>query len=145
MFRHGILAEVRDEPLRFVCEKGHHMRRLVAAIASAPLAVTLLAGCGGTSSDGSTSPEPTKVIDVTFNGDSVDPNGELIKVGVGQPIELDVTADKPGEIHVHSSPEQEFEYDKGSSTIAVKPITTPGRVEVESHTLEKTLFTLQAQ
>jgi hypothetical protein len=122
------------------------MRRLVAAIASAPLAVALLAGCGGTSSDGgSTGPEPTKVIDVTFNGDSVNPNGELIKVGVGQPIELDVTADKPGEIHVHSSPEQEFEYDKGSSTIAVKPITTPGRVEVESHTLEKTLFTLQAQ
>ena len=85
------------------------------------------------------------MIDVTFNGDSVDPNGELIKVAVGQPIELDVTADAPGEIHVHSSPEQEFEYDKGSSTIAVKPITTPGRVEVESHTLEKTLFTLQAQ
>ena len=122
------------------------MRRLVAAIASALLAVALLAGCGSSSSDaGSTDPEPTKVIDVTFNGDSVEPNGELIKVAVGQPIELDVTADAPGEIHVHSSPEQEFEYDKGSSTITVKPITAPGRVEVESHTLEKTLFTLQAQ
>ena len=122
------------------------MRRLVAAIASALLAVALLAGCGSSSSDaGSTDPEPTKVIDVTFNGDSVEPNGELIKVAVGQPIELDVTADALGEIHVHSSPEQEFEYDKGSSTITVKPITAPGRVEVESHTLEKTLFTLQAQ
>ncbi len=123
------------------------MRRPVAALAPALLAAALLAGCGsGSSSGGSGSgPLPTKVIDVTFSGDSVTPNGELIKVGVGQRIELDVTADAPGEIHVHSSPEQEFEYDKGSSTITVAPITAPGRVEVESHTLEKTLFTLQAQ
>ncbi len=28
-----------------------------------------------------------------------------------------MTADAPGEIHVHSSPEQEFEYDKGSTTL----------------------------
>jgi hypothetical protein len=123
------------------------MRRPVAALASALLTATFLAGCGsGSSSDGSGSgPLPTKVIDVVFSGDSVTPNGELIKIDVGQRIELDVTADAPGEIHVHSSPEQEFEYDKGSSTITVAPITAPGRVEVESHTLEKTLFTLQAQ
>ncbi len=122
------------------------MRRLVAATASALLAAALLAGCGSGSSSGTASgPQPTKVIDVTFNGDSVTPNGELIKVDVGQKIELDVTADAPGEIHVHSSPEQEFEYKSGSSTIEVKPITAPGRVVVESHTLEKTLFILQAQ
>jgi hypothetical protein len=123
------------------------MRRVLAALCSALLAGAVLAGCGsGSNSGGSGSgPLPTKVIDVTFSGDSVDPNGELVKVGVGQRIELDVTADKPGEIHVHSTPEQEFEYDKGSSTITVAPIDAPGRVEVESHTLEKTLFTLQAQ
>ena len=129
------------------------MRRVVAATVSALLTAVLLAGCGNSDSGGgnsdsgggSTGPEPTKVIDVTITGDSVTPNGELIKVAVGQRIELDVTADAPGEIHVHSSPEQEFEYDKGSSTIEVKPIAAPGRVEVESHTLEKTLFTLQAQ
>jgi hypothetical protein len=123
------------------------MRRLAAALCSALLGTALLTGCGGSSSaaDPGSGSEPTKVIDVTFSGDSVTPNGELIEVAVGQRIELDVTADAPGEIHVHSSPEQEFEYDKGSSTIAVAPITAPGRVEVESHTLEKTLFTLQAQ
>jgi len=123
------------------------MRRPGAALASALLAAALLAGCGsGTSSGGSgAEPLPTKVIDVTFSGDSMTPNGQLIEVGVGQRIELDVTADTPGEIHVHSLPEQEFEYDKGSSTITVAPITAPGRVTVESHTLEKTLFTLQAQ
>ena len=38
-----------------------------------------------------------------------------------------MTADKPGEIHVHSSPtEQEFEYQAGSSTFEVKPIPAPG-------------------
>jgi hypothetical protein len=123
------------------------MRRVVAALCSALLTAALLAGCGSDSSSGDagSGPEPTKVIDVTFSGTSVTPNGELIKVGVGQPIELDVTADAPGEIHVHSTPEQEFEYDKGSSTIDVKPITAPGRVTVESHTLNKTLFILQAQ
>jgi hypothetical protein len=122
------------------------MRRLVVAIVSALMAGALLTGCGGNSSGGTTArPLPTKVIDVTFSGDSVTPNGELVQVAVGQPIELAVTADAPGEIHVHSDPEQEFEYDAGSSTIAVDPITVPGRVVVESHTLEKTLLTLQAR
>jgi ABC-type glycerol-3-phosphate transport system substrate-binding protein len=124
------------------------MRRLVAALVSALLAAVVLAGCGnstGSSASQGSGPPPTKVIDVTFSGDSVTPNGELIKVDVGQPIELDVTADAPGEIHVHSTPEQELEYDKGSSTITVAPITAPGRITVESHDLNKTLFVLQAQ
>jgi hypothetical protein len=122
------------------------MRRPAAAIAAALLSASLLTGCGG-GAGSSPAPDslPTKVIDITFTGDSVTPNGELVEIAVGQRIELDVTADKPGEIHVHSSPEQEFEYDKGSSTIAVEPIAAPGRVEVESHTLGKTLFTLQAR
>ena len=75
-----------------------------------------------------------------------DPNGQKIDVAVGQRIEFDVTADAPGEIHVHSSPEeQEFEYQTGSSTIEVKPIQAPGQVTVESHTLDKVLFTLVAR
>jgi hypothetical protein len=122
------------------------MRRSVAAVAAGLLGALALTACGSSTSSQATSELPTKVIDITFNGDSISPNGTDIDVAVGQRIEFDVTADKPGEIHVHSSPEeQEFEYDKGSSTITVAPIDAPGRVEVESHTLEKTLFTLQAQ
>ncbi len=123
------------------------MRRVCAALCSALLAGALLAGCGsGNSSEASGSdPLPTKVIDVTFSGDSVTPNGERVEVAVGQPIEFDVTADAPGEIHVHSSPEQEFEYDQGSSTIAVEPITAPGVITVESHTLDKVILQLQVQ
>jgi hypothetical protein len=121
------------------------MRRLVPT--AFLLVVTLaLAGCGSSNSQApSAGTLPTKIIDVTFTGSTTDPSGATIDVAVGQRIELRVTADAPGEIHVHSSPtEQEFEYDKGSSTIEVKPIVAPGRVVVESHTLDKTLFTLQA-
>jgi hypothetical protein len=119
------------------------MRRLVTTAALLLVVVMTAGGCGSTSP--SSGPLPTKVIEVTVTGKTTDPSGQTIGVAVGQRIELRVTADAPGEIHVHSSPqEQEFEYDKGSSTIEVKPIPAPGRVTVESHTLNKTLFILQA-
>jgi|tagenome__1003787_1003787.scaffolds.fasta_scaffold20431500_2 hypothetical protein len=124
------------------------MRRLVAAVAVVLLTAFTLAACGGNDGSALQDPSelPTKVIDITFDGSSVTPNGTDIEVEVGQRIELDVTADAPGEIHVHSSPEeQEFEYDKGSQTFTVKPIPAPGQVVVESHTLDKTLFTLVAR
>jgi hypothetical protein len=118
------------------------MRRLVAVIAIIVAAALTLSACGSKSQP--SGPLPTKVIDITVTGDSVTPNGERVSVAVGQRIELDVTADAPGEIHVHSSPEQEFEYDKGSSTITIKPIEAPGIVTVESHTLDKVILQLQA-
>src|SRR5262245_46535983 len=124
------------------------MRRTVAAIAVLLLSALTLTACGGSSSSSSSSDgadQPTKQIAITITGDSVDPSGEEFDVAVGQPIEFDVTADKPGEIHVHSSPEQEFEYDAGSSTIELKPIEAPGVVTVESHTLEKTILKLKVQ
>ncbi|HET7072097.1 MAG TPA: hypothetical protein VFI40_14825 [Nocardioides sp.] len=122
------------------------MRRPVSAVAVILLGVLTLTACGGgNSSPHDTSGLPTKTIKITFSGDDVEPNGQRYDVAVGQRIEFDVTADKPGEIHVHSSPEQEFEYDKGSSTIAVKPITTPGIITVESHTLDKVILQLQAK
>jgi hypothetical protein len=122
------------------------MRRLVAAVAVALLTSLTLTACGGGSSsvdDGSTL--PVKKIAITFKGDDVTPNGSDIDIKVGQRLEFDVTADKPGEIHVHSSPEQEFEYKAGTETITVDPIKAPGRITVESHTLEKTLFILVAR
>jgi hypothetical protein len=122
------------------------MRRLVAVVAVGMVAALGLSACGSSDSSGSGGDLPTKVIDITFNGDDVTPNGTDVDVKVGQPIEFDVTADKPGEIHVHSSPEeQEFEYDKGSSTFQVKPVPAPTQVTVESHTLDKVLFHLVAR
>ena len=118
------------------------MRRPVAAIALALLVALGLSACGGSSSTPA-GPLPTKRIDITVHGDSVDPNGSRVDVAVGQRIELDVTADAPGEIHVHSSPEQELHYDQGSTTLALKPFQAPGIITVESHTLNKVILQLK--
>ena len=125
------------------------MRRVLALVFAVLLALAV-SGCGGgggndSSSSSSGSSSKPKVIDVTFSGDSVTPNGERVQVAVNQPIELKVTADAPGEIHVHSSPEQELSYDKGTSTVDLKPIKVPGIVEVESHALEKTIVQLEVR
>jgi hypothetical protein len=102
----------------------------------------------------STEPSPTtepsspaaedaaQVIEITFEGDSVTPNGDRVEVKAGEPIELRVTADAPGEIHVHSNPEQELAYSVGSSTLDLT-IDQPGIVEVESHELEKIIVQLE--
>jgi len=119
------------------------MRRLFAVVAALLLSSLALTACGGDSSSGKAADLPTKQVAITITGDTVDPSGEQFDVAIGQRIEFDVTADKPGEIHVHSSPEQEFEYDAGSSTIELKPIEAPGIVTVESHTLEKTILKLK--
>lgn len=121
------------------------LRRTVAAAALVLLGALTLSACGGGSS-GAGSDLTTKKIAITIHGSGTSPNGTDIDVRVGQPIELDVTADKPGEIHVHSSPqEQEFEYPQGTSTFHVTPIQAPGLVIVESHTLDKVLFKLQVR
>jgi hypothetical protein len=120
--------------------------RLAAAVAAVLLSGLPLTACGDGDSQGTDPSElQTKVIDVAINRSGTDPNGEHLDVAVGQGIELKVTADQPGEIHVHSRPEQEFEYPAGSSTLDLKPIQAPGQVDVESHTLGTLLFTLVAR
>jgi hypothetical protein len=115
-------------------------------MAAAALLSLSLTACGDddSSSPGNGATE-TKTITITFEADSVTPNGERVDVAVGQPIELDVTADAPGEIHVHSNPEQELEYDKGTTTLRLDPISQPGVVDVESHALEQTIVQLEVK
>ena len=90
------------------------------------------------------SPEGT-TIEVTFDGDTVTPNGDRVEVKRGQDVTLLVTSDKPGEIHVHSTPEQELEYDAGTSTLTITNLDQPGIVEVESHDLEKVIVQLEVR
>jgi hypothetical protein len=120
------------------------MSRALAALALLICAVGLV-GCGDDEPSGSSTDLPTKTIDVTVEGDSVTPNGDRVEVKVGQPIELVVKADADGEIHVHSDPEHEFEYASGTTTLAPFTIDKPGIVEVESHSLEKTIVQLEVQ
>lgn len=118
------------------------MRRGGTALVIAILALTLVTGCS--SSDNSGSQQQTKSIDITFSGNTVSPNGERVEVQHGQPIELVVKADHPGEIHVHSTPEQELKYGAGTTTLTVT-LKQPGVVDVESHSLDITILQLEVR
>jgi hypothetical protein len=122
------------------------MRRAMATLATLLCALPLTTGCGsdGNGSISGDSPEP-KVIEVTIEGETVTPNGERVDVAVGQDIELEVTSDAEGEIHVHSSPEQELEYHEGDTTVTIEGIDQPGTVDVESHSLEKVIVQLEVR
>ena len=86
----------------------------------------------------------TSTVDITFKGDTVDPEGAKVEVKAGDPLKLHITADKPGEIHVHSSPEQELEYSAGT-TDKTLTLDQPGVVEVESHSLDKLILQLEVR
>jgi hypothetical protein len=147
---HGILADVitgsriLPVPTR-IAQKDCTVRRLLAAATVVLATLTFATACGGDDSSSGSDAATPKVVKVTVTGDSITPNGDRIDVAVGQDIELDVTADAPGEIHVHSSPEQEFEYKAGSSTVTIKGIDKPGTVDVESHTLDKVIVQLEVK
>ena len=110
----------------------------------APVALVLalgLSACGGSADDTSSTPsggsssssEPVQVqVSVTRDGDTFTPNGERVDLAVGQTLDLTITSDVAGEFHVHSTPEQEIEYDAGTSEHEIT-IDRPGVVEVESH------------
>ena len=109
-----------------------------------------LSGCG---SDGGSSDSTTRTttdssgnaaLDITFAGDTVDPAGTQVKVEAGKPLTLHIVADRPGEIHVHSSPEQELEYDAGTTDKTIT-LDQPGVVEMESHTLDKLIAQLEVR
>jgi hypothetical protein len=134
------------------------MRRSLASVAALSCLV-LVSGCGQDDASGagkttsSAAPSPSgggsssagaQQIKVTFRGDSVTPSGERVEVAAGKPVELVVTADTAGELHVHSSPEQELAYDAGTTTLELT-IDQPGVVDVESHDLGKTIVQLEVR
>lgn len=118
------------------------MRTSLVCLAAVLLALTALAGCSGADDDGSGGTIGPTTIHVTFDGDSVTPNGERVEVGVDQKVVLEIDADRAGEIHVHSTPEQHIEYPAGHSTHTLT-IDKPGIVDVESHALDKTIVQLE--
>ena len=91
-----------------------------------------------------TSTAEGQVIDIEVTGDQVVPNGERVDVEAGEEVTLRVTADAPGEIHVHSTPEQELGL-RGGQDRAVLTIDQPGVVEVESHDLGLVIVQLEVR
>jgi hypothetical protein len=119
------------------------MLRGLASATVLSLALLGLTACGDDTSQSPGTGTGPVTIKVTFDGDSVKPNGDRVGVPTGQPVELEVTADAAGEIHVHSDPEQTLSYGKGSSTVEIEPISQPGVVDVESHDLDKVIVQLE--
>lgn len=120
------------------------MRRTLAPVAVVLSLLTFATACGDEEKPAADTQDP-KVIEVTFEGGSVTPSGDRVEVSTGQDVELEITADEAGEIHVHSTPEQELEYDAGESTVVIEGIDQPGTVDVESHGLEKVIVQLEVQ
>ncbi|QIX25950.1 hypothetical protein ncot_04545 [Nocardioides sp. JQ2195] len=127
----------------------HKRHRIVAAVATTMICLTGVSACGSTSDDDSSSnsSESTKnaeTITITIKGDTVDPNGKRFDLGINQPVTLEIDADEPGELHVHSKPEQEIAYEAGESSHELT-FDKPGIVAVESHTLEKTILEFEVR
>ena len=62
----------------------------------------------------------------------------------GKPLTITITSDRSGELHVHSSPEEEIAFDKGTTT---KKLTfaTPGVIEVEEHVSDTLIAQLEVR
>ena len=128
---------------------------LVAPLVAFLVLTTSLAGCGGdsggdapsTGGDASSSVEPDGeivAVTVTREGDTFTPNGERVELSTDQALVLTVDADEAGELHVHSTPEQEIRYDEGISEHEIT-VDRPGVVEVESHDPDVILLQLEVR
>ena len=129
------------------------MRRMPVLAATLLAASLSLTACGGGTEDtqpsgpatsaGAASPSASgTTVDITIKGGKVTPNGERVKAEIGAPVTLKIDADTAGEIHVHSTPEQEIEFEKGTSTHRLT-IDQPGIVDVEDHALEQVIVQLE--
>jgi hypothetical protein len=106
-----------------------------------------LAGCSepakAPGSAGSGSATPTSV-DITIKDGTVSPRGDRVEARVGEPVLLHIDADVDGELHVHSTPEQEIEFAAGTSTKRLT-VEKPGIVAVEDHRLDQVIVQLEVR
>jgi hypothetical protein len=102
--------------------------RTPCCLASTLLAVMVLAGCGGGTRDQAVG----TVLTITIDGDRVAPVAQQLEASAGEPIGIRIRSDRPGELHVHSAPEQTVEFEAGTMTEDVV-VETPGVVYIEEH------------
>jgi hypothetical protein len=81
---------------------------------------------------------------IEIEGNDVTPNGARLKAEAGDPMVLDIESDRAGELHVHSSPEQELTFGAGESTVEVT-VDTPGIVDIEDHETGVVLVQLEVR
>jgi hypothetical protein len=144
------------------------VRRGWLIVVAAGLALSLTAGCGGnkgpnasssssgqaTSAVASSSASPSAsrqpaagaaTFEVTISHGQVTPTNATWQAKVGQPVTVRVTSDAPDELHVHSSPDHEFEIAATPNQVFTFTVEVPGSVDIELHKLDKTIATLQVQ
>ena len=105
-------------------------------------------GCGSDTSSTSTK-DPSKdasaqTLDVTIKGDAITPTNKRVEVSMGKPLTITIDSDRSGELHVHSSPEEEIAFDKGTTTKKVT-FKTPGVIEVEEHVSDTLIAQLEVR
>lgn len=83
-------------------------------------------------------------LDITIRGSQITPNAERIPLGVGKTFTLNVDTDRDATIHVHSTPEQEYDVPAGTKSIPIV-IDKPGTVEIEEHQDNIVIATLVVQ
>lgn len=113
--------------------------------ASATPSASATSASASASESASATPKPSPAgttIKVTISDGTVKPSGARVKAKKGEPITLQIDADTSGEIHVHSTPEQEIEFPEGKSTKKLT-IDSPGIVDVEDHALEQVIVQLE--
>lgn len=112
---------------------------LVALIGLAGCASSPEEGSGGdpttpatsTASTGSEAPQGTQ-LEISWKDGRISPLGKTIEVTRGETITLVITADAPGELHVHSSPEMSIEFGAGTTSQSLT-FDQYGKIEMESH------------
>lgn len=118
----------------------HRLRPVGAALAT----LTLLVGATACGEEKQGNTDEPVVIAITQENGTIEPSGDRIDVRAGQPIDLVVTSDGAGTLHVHSDPEQEFAYEAGKQTFPIQ-IDRPGVVAVESHELDQVIVQLEVR
>lgn len=88
--------------------------------------------------------QPAADLVVTVAGDDVTPNAQELTVQAGEPLTIEFTSDRAGELHVHAKPEQYVEFGKGTTT-AELTIDVPGSVEIEEHETGAVVALLEVQ
>ena len=80
------------------------------------------------------SPEEPAVptVKVRIAAERVSPNADEVSLSPGDPLRFEIESDRPGQLHVHSKPEQFVDFGAGR-TVKEITIKTPGSVEVEEH------------
>ncbi len=102
-------------------------------------------GCGSDTSGKDPSKDASaQKLDVSIKGDTITPTNKRIPVNKDEPLTVTITSDRSGELHVHSSPEEEIPFDKGTTT---KKLTfkTPGVIEVEEHISDTLIAQLEVR